>query len=1541
MDNEQRQSILEICEHYQDIFYLTGDTLTCTDTLTHKINIPENQEPIYKRPYRLPHAQMAEIDSQIKQMEKDDIIEPSFSPWNAPLLLVKKKLDASQIPKFRIVVDFRALNKVTINEYHPLPNITEILDQLGQCNLFSIIDLASGFYQIKLDEKSKELTAFSTNQGHWHFKKMAMGLKTSPCSFQRLMNNVMAGIVGIKCLVYLDDIIIYGKGLLDHNEKLRDVFERLRNHNLKIQPTKCEFLKQQCMYLGHIISENGIRPDPEKIKSVLQFPIPTSVKEIKSFLGLSGYYRKFIKSYSLISKPMTNLLRKDVTFNWDTSCQEAFDKLKNILCSEPILQYPDFTKPFIVTTDASGKALGAILSQGEISQDLPIAYASRTLSKCESNYSTTELECLAIIFAVKTFRPYLYGRKFIILSDHRALSWLFNLKDPLSKLARWRILLEEYDYEIKYKPGVLNSNVDALSRMYTIHEIKEESYPAFLNKFETQLITNKRVKEVNGSLIESPEEYHIVSEIEKHYNFMSGVNYEIKQKFGNGQKLAPSKEIGEVNYLRDKDRYIIFLTTKSRNKQKATYENIYLSLLNLKLLCEKHSLNKLAMNKLGFIDQLEWTQVRAMIRYVFRNTDIDVIICSKLEFTDEEKLMIFKQCHDSIIGGHVGIHRTIKKIKTQFNWRGLKEDVIEYIKNCESCQKGKVANKKVKQPMLITSTSSEPFEKIFLDIVGPLVTTLSGNTYILTLQDDLTKYSMGIALPNHQANTIAEAFVTNFVCTHGIPQTILTDQGTDFLSKIFTEVCKLLQINKINTSPFHPQTNGSLERSHRTLTEYLRHYVDKKLNNWDEYLPYAFFVYNSTEHTSTGYQPYSLLYGRRLEIPIKLSHEPEPRYNYDNYYFDLKQKMQESHKIAKENLIKRKVKSKQIYDNNENSIEIHVKDQILLRDKTQKNKLNPLWIGPYEMALAQTKPYRISRLTQENGMYFENQGPLRLTNSDWKLLIYVKLDNFNQRTKDTMNFYKRTLITCNDLTIAYEGMFKTTCDNFKLTSNSLEREVSRKRFYMLQSIDETDTVSREKRGLVNLVGRVQKTLFGTLDDTDAELYDRQIEKLQSSQQNLLKIIDKQTSVLKATANTFKEANKMEAQINRLSVLYNRMADTVNQTIIHLDIVEARTNINEQINILNLLFQQLSFETDTICEIIIAAQGGIMHSSVIAVNELRQQLKDISLIVPKEQSLPFNLNQVSLYELSKISKFNIIYKNETLIFEIVIPLVNSVELTLYHVIPLPVVKNDHYIHIIPEYSYIAISKTHEYYLTLCMNHLMLCRQTNMGTLCPETQPLRLGASELPCEVELFVKPSSIPISCPIHYLDITRSIYHRLKYQNAWIYTIKTTDNVAVSCENRDQAINIQLTGNGVLTLNEDCRGYTPQLVLTPSRHLNSTHYKDLISDVGITTNLTIPASLKQKISSGNTHTNSVIKLTDLGQYSKSIEEIEQLIQEEKDKQNSKNTTDFHSYLFYVILIITAGVLIIKYRHKANQLRSITRNRRQLILSRELNEVTRM
>jgi len=325
------------------------------------------------------------------------------------------------------------------------------------------------------------------------------------------------------------------------------------------------------------------------------------------------------------------------------------------------------------------------------------------------------------------------------------------------------------------------------------------------------------------------------------------------------------------------------------------------------------------------------------------------MICTKLEYTKEEKLVILEQFHTSLLGGHGGVNKTVSKIKRQFNWPNLKQDVKLYIKNCASCQINKVTNKKHKSPMVITTTSSKPFEKIFLDIVGPLVTTDTGNTYILTMQDDLTKFSLGVAIPNHTANMVAQSFVEKFVLIHGIPDTILTDQGTDFLSKTFTEVCKLLKINKINTSPYHPQTNGSLERSHRTLAEYLRHYVDKDLSNWDKLLPYALFVYNSTEHTSTNFQPYALLYGKELDIPVKLKCNPEPRYNYDDYIFDLKQKLQESHKIARERLIKRKIKSKEQYDKNQHSEDIHVKDLILLKDNTQKNKLSPLWKGPYEV----------------------------------------------------------------------------------------------------------------------------------------------------------------------------------------------------------------------------------------------------------------------------------------------------------------------------------------------------------------------------------------------------------------------------------------------------------------------------------------------------------------------------------------------------------------------------------------------------------------
>ena len=400
-------------------------------------------------------------------MLKDGIISASISQWNAPLLVVPKKADASGKPRLRVVVDFRKLNELTIGDSFPLPNITDILDQLGNAKYFTTLDLASGYHQIPMAERDKDKTAFSTPYGHYEFNRMPFGLKNAPATFQRLMNSVLAGIQGLRCLVYLDDIVIYGSSLEDHNKRLAEVLQRLRKHSLKLQPDKCEFLRKEVIYLGHIISENGILPDPSKLEAVRNFPTPRKVKDVQSFIGLAGYYRKFIENFSQIAKPLTKLTKKTEIFEWKNEQQIAFENLKEKLMTAPVLKYPDFNEEFNVTTDASDYAIGAVLSQGPVGKDRPIAYASRVLSRAEQNYNTTEKELLAIVWAVKHFRPYIYGTKFKIITDHKPLIWLFNVTDPGSRLIRWRLKLEEYDYEIIHKAGRANANADALSRQVT------------------------------------------------------------------------------------------------------------------------------------------------------------------------------------------------------------------------------------------------------------------------------------------------------------------------------------------------------------------------------------------------------------------------------------------------------------------------------------------------------------------------------------------------------------------------------------------------------------------------------------------------------------------------------------------------------------------------------------------------------------------------------------------------------------------------------------------------------------------------------------------------------------------------------------------------------------------------------------------------------------------------------------------------------------------------------------------------------------------
>ena len=403
----------------------------------------------------------------VSEMLERDLIQPSKSPWASPIVVVAKK-DGST----RFCVDYRRLNSVTKMDVFPLPRIYDCLDQLAHCKYFTTLDLASGFWQVKMEPSSVEKTAFVTHSGLFEFHVMPFGLCNAPATFQRLMESVL---VGECCMVYIDDILIIGKTFEEHLENLRKILEHLRKANLRLKAQKCKFMRDKVGYLGHVVSKDGIEADSAKVSAVRDFPTPTDLKALRSFLGLAAYYRRFVPLFSTVAGPLHGLTRKGVDFVWSESCEEAFRTLKRLLTQAPVLAFPDFSLGFLLETDASGLGLGAVLAQEQDGVVRPIAYSSRTLQAHEKNYSATELEGLGVVWAVKHFRHYLYGHKCRVYTDHQALKALLNTPHPSGRLARWGLAFQELELEIVYRPGKKNANADALSRCPLEVDEEEES----------------------------------------------------------------------------------------------------------------------------------------------------------------------------------------------------------------------------------------------------------------------------------------------------------------------------------------------------------------------------------------------------------------------------------------------------------------------------------------------------------------------------------------------------------------------------------------------------------------------------------------------------------------------------------------------------------------------------------------------------------------------------------------------------------------------------------------------------------------------------------------------------------------------------------------------------------------------------------------------------------------------------------------------------------------------------------------------------------
>ena len=465
--SEYKNELVDLLLNYRDVIALEGDKLGRTDVIQHTITPVENARPFFIPNYKLPMSRREIIDKMIKEMKADDVVRPSNSPYNSPLLLVPKK-DGT----WRMVIDYRKLNEQTVQERFPMPVINEVLAQLGGAKIFTSLDLLSGYWQVPLDPESKKYTAFSTHNEHLEFNVLPFGLHSAPILFSRLMSEVLGDLRNV--FVYLDDFIVFSENEYEHMKTLKIVLERFKMAGLKIKVRKCQFLKDELDYLGHTINKDGIKMQQGKIRSILDYPPPVNVKGIRRFIGMIGYYRPFIKNFSTIAAPLTDLLKQDKDFVWGTEQQGAFEQLRGKLIENPILVYPDFSKDFYLATDASGTGLGAVLLQKHRTRMRVISYGSRVLNETEKRYSTTERECLALVWGLKKYKHLILGYKVHVLTDHKPLLDLFKKREFInnSKFNRWFLSVLEFNPEIKYIPGSSNTLADGLSRSHEDIESK-------------------------------------------------------------------------------------------------------------------------------------------------------------------------------------------------------------------------------------------------------------------------------------------------------------------------------------------------------------------------------------------------------------------------------------------------------------------------------------------------------------------------------------------------------------------------------------------------------------------------------------------------------------------------------------------------------------------------------------------------------------------------------------------------------------------------------------------------------------------------------------------------------------------------------------------------------------------------------------------------------------------------------------------------------------------------------------------------------------
>lgn len=959
ISSEWKQRITDKLNSMPEVFAQHELDFGRTGKIKHHITLSDPTP--FKHRARPIHPQDLEaVRNHLQQLLDAGVIRESESPFSSPIVVVRKKNG-----DVRLCIDYRKLNLQTVKDSYALPNLEESFSALSGSHWFSVLDLKSGFYQIEMEEADKQKTAFVCPLGFFEFNRMPQGITNAPSTFQRLMERCVGELNLKQALVFLDDLIVFSSTLEEHEERLLQVLGRLKEYGLKLSPQKCRFFQSSVKYLGHIISEKGIETDPEKISSLKTWPKPNTLKELRTFLGFCGYYRRFIKDYSKIMRPLNQLtsgyppLHKKTSAKagtaqyhnpkdpfgarWNVDCQTAFDEIIEKLTSAPVLGFADPTLPFTLHTDASTSGLGAALYQTQEGQKRVIAFASRGLSKCEAKYPAHKLEFLALKWAVtEKFQDYLYGRPFLVITDSNPLTYVLTTAKLDATSYRWLAALSTFDFQLQYRAGKQNQDADGLSRRP--HSAQPDDMLSKKELERIQQFTQRHLPDtphsnlVDQSIIKAICEKHFVHQSTDELAESITDNPLVLSFALTPQAVPQSYE--EEDQLGGLPVIPHFTTSDLKEKQHA--DTSIREIVNQITLGEKPP--PTAKNELPELGLLlrEWNKLVLKDGVLYRTRQESAQTQYQLVLPQELRPLVLKSLHDDM--GHLGVERTWDLVRKRFYWPKMATDIELKVKTCERCTRRKARPEKAAP--LVNIVVTRPLELVCIDFLS-LEPDSSNTKDVLVITDHFTKYALALPTPNQKARTVARFLWENFISHYGFPERLHSDQGPDFESRTIKELCQLAGIRKVRTTPYHPRGNP-VERFNRTLLGMLGTLENHKKTHWREHVRPLVHAYNCTKNEVTGFTPYELMFGRQPRLPVDLAfglpvdHQPS---SHSEYVRNLKSSLESSYKIATEMAKKSASRNKARFDKCIVESTLKEGDRVLVRNLRMrgKHKLADRW----------------------------------------------------------------------------------------------------------------------------------------------------------------------------------------------------------------------------------------------------------------------------------------------------------------------------------------------------------------------------------------------------------------------------------------------------------------------------------------------------------------------------------------------------------------------------------------------------------------------